>query len=106
MEGVSGQSWKRHLSLPPIFHVRAQSLDPSACEGGQGILPMSSGVKEMEYCLCYRDHPCWPAELLLKNSVGPWASAPKLSSIMRQPLGFAWDSSNALVCRLRSCSLV
>lgn len=103
MEGVSGQSWKRHSSLPPIFHNRAQSLDPSTCKGGQGILPLSSGAKEMELLiLCHRDHPCWSAEELLKKSVGHWPSTPKLSSIMRQPPGFSWGSSNTLVGWLRS----
>ena len=57
MEGVSGQSWKRHSSLPPIFHIRAQSLDPSTCKGGQGILPMSSGAKEMELLISLPQGP-------------------------------------------------
>lgn len=57
MEGVSGQSWKRHSLLPPIFHIRAQSLDPSTCKGGQGILPMSSGAKEMELLISLPQGP-------------------------------------------------
>lgn len=83
MEGVSGQSWKRHSSLPPIFHVRAQSLDPSACKGGQGILPMSSGIKEMELLFLPQGPSLLASRVVVEESVGPWVNAPKLFSIMR-----------------------